>query len=248
MISVVRYRWFMIEAATSRTETRARIVDAAARLLQNDGPAAVTTRGVAQRAGVQAPTIYRLFGDKDGLLEAVAEHVMATYVSAKAAVVEAASEQGVDPLVDLRAGWQAQIEFGLANPTLYRLLSEPGRVLTSPSAAAGRRVLEARITRVAETGRLRVSERRALDLISAAGNGAIQILLATPLADRDPGLADDLYEAVMRHVLLDTPERSDGDAKAAAVAFRAIAPGIAGLTPAEHGLLGEWLDRSIDSL
>jgi len=61
---------------------RARIIDAAARLLQEQGPTAVTTHGVAQAAGVQAPAIYRLFGDKNGLPEAVAEHVMATYVSA----------------------------------------------------------------------------------------------------------------------------------------------------------------------
>ncbi|WP_338419811.1 TetR family transcriptional regulator [Streptomyces klenkii] len=33
----------------------------------------MTTRAVAAAAGVQAPAIYRLFGDKDGLLEAVAE-------------------------------------------------------------------------------------------------------------------------------------------------------------------------------
>jgi hypothetical protein len=38
---------------------RARIIDAAARLLQEQGPAAVTTHGVAQAAGVQAPAIYR---------------------------------------------------------------------------------------------------------------------------------------------------------------------------------------------
>ena len=65
------------------TEVRASIVEAAARLLHEEGARAVTTRGVAQAAGVQAPTIYRLFGDKDGLVQAVAEHVMATYVAAK---------------------------------------------------------------------------------------------------------------------------------------------------------------------
>ena len=72
------------------TDTRARIVDAAARLLREAGPAAVTTRGVAEAAGLQAPAIYRLFGDKDGLLEAVAEHVLATWVDSKARTVEPA--------------------------------------------------------------------------------------------------------------------------------------------------------------
>ena len=57
----------------------------------------MTTRGVAEAAGVQAPAIYRFFGDKDGLLEAVAEHVMATYVSAKAAMVQSTSLGGSNP-------------------------------------------------------------------------------------------------------------------------------------------------------
>jgi AcrR family transcriptional regulator len=166
--------------------TRERIVDAAANLLRDAGPTALTTRRVALDAGVQAPAIYRLFGDKDGLLEAVAEHVMAGYVSAKAAVVIAAETDGVDPLVDLREGWHAQIAFGLANPTLFRLLSEPDRVRTSAAARSGREVLEARVRRVAETGRLAVSERRAVEMISAAGVGVITTLLAQEPGQRDP--------------------------------------------------------------
>ncbi len=54
----------MVETSTGRSDTRTKLVDVAARLLRDYGPAAVTTRGVAEAAGVQAPTIYRLFGDK----------------------------------------------------------------------------------------------------------------------------------------------------------------------------------------
>src|ERR1700709_2927010 len=117
----------MIEGPKSRADMRSRIVDVAARLLQEQGPPAVTPRGVAEAAGAQAPTSYRLFGDKDGLLEAVAEHVMATYVSSKAAIVETASAQDVDPLEDLRAGWRSQMDFGIANPAIFRPLRPPGR-------------------------------------------------------------------------------------------------------------------------
>jgi AcrR family transcriptional regulator len=136
----------MIEADTSRSDTRSKIVDVAARLLQEQGPAAVTTRGVAEGAGVQAPAIYRLFGDKDGLLDAVAEHVMATYVSAKAATVQTASAQDIDPIEDLRAGWQTYIDFGIANPTLYALLSDPRRALRSPAAQSGKHVYNREFT------------------------------------------------------------------------------------------------------
>ena len=62
----------------SREQTRAKIVECAARLFQEEG--AVTTRSVARAAGMQAPTIYRFFEDKEALLDAVAEHVFATYV------------------------------------------------------------------------------------------------------------------------------------------------------------------------
>ena len=238
----------MTGATSSRADVRARIVGVAARLLQEHGPSAVTTRGVAEAAGVQAPAIYRLFGDKDGLLEAVAEHVMATYVTAKAAKVRAASADDVDPLDELRAGWQAQIHFGLANPSIFRLLSDPERGLHSPAAQAGRRILETRVHRVALTGRLAVSEQRATGLIQAAGIGAIQTLLSTPPEHRDSGLADSLYEAVLRHVLVDPPEPAEHGSAAAAVALRAIAPGLGTLTHAEHQLLTEWLDRIITGL
>src|ERR1700753_4064240 len=114
----------MTTVAARRADVRSRIIDVAAQLLRDEGPAAVTTRGVAERAGVQAPAIYRLFGDKAGLLEAVAEHVMPPRVDAKAADVEAASAADVDPLEDLRAGWQSQIDFSLANPDVFRFLSD----------------------------------------------------------------------------------------------------------------------------
>ena len=197
---------------------------------------------------MQAPVIYRLFGDKDGLLEAVAEHVMAAFVSAKAEDVEAASAAGVDPLDDLRIGWETQIDFGVANPALFRLLSDPDRVLHSPAAQSGRRVLESRVHRVAVTGRLRVSERRAVGLIQAAGIGVIQTLLATPPGQRDPGLAESMLQAVLCQILTDAPARPDAGPMATAVAFRAITPRLDMLSDAERQVLAEWLDRVISTL
>ena len=235
----------MTEAPDPRSSTRDRVVEVAARLLQEQGPAAVTTRGVAEAAGVQAPTLYRLFGDKDGLLDAVAEHVMGVHVSAKAAVVAAASAEDVDPVEDLRAGWRSQIDFGVTHPALFRLLSDPDRVRPSPAAQQGRRVLAARIHRVAVAGRLRVGERRAVDVFQAAGIGAIHVLLATPADQRDAALADDMYEAVLRQILTDAPAAPDAGPVAAAVAVRAAAPRLDVLTDAERQLLVEWLDRVV---
>ena len=238
----------MSSPATTHISTRSRIIDAAARLLREHGPAAVTTRRVAEQAGVQPPAIYRLFGDKDGLLEAVAEHVMAAFASSKAAIVEAASADDVDPLDDLRTGWESQIAFGVDNPALFRLLSDPTRVASSVGAQAGKRVLEARVRRVAAAGRLRVSEPRAVGMIQAAGIGAIQTLLATPPDDRDPGLAEAMYRAVLAQILTDAPAPREDGPLAAAVAFRAIAPDLTMLSSAERQLLEDWLGRVVRDL
>ncbi len=197
---------------------------------------------------MQAPAIYRLFGDKDGLLDAVAEHVLATYVSSKVAIVEGASADDVDPLDDLRAGWQMQIDFGVANPTLFRLLSDPGRGSRSPAAQSGRQVLQARIHRLAVSGRLRVSEQRAVDLIHAAGTGTVLTILSTPPEHREPGLAEGMFEAVLRQILTDAPHQAGTGPIAAAVTLRAITPHLDMLSDAERQLLAEWLDRTIDAL
>lgn len=215
------------------------IVECAARLLREQGASAVTTRAVAQAAGMQAPTIYRFFEDKDALLDAVAEHVFATYVAEKALVAG-----GDDPIADLRAGWDTHIGFGLANAALFGLLTDPGRGARSPAAAAGLAVLRARVHHIAEIGRLRVTERRAVELIHAAGTGTVLTLLSVPPEHRDLGLADAMFEAVTRSILTDAPTLPTGGAAEAAVAFRAVAPELTMLTGAERALLDEWLDRA----
>jgi AcrR family transcriptional regulator len=193
----------------------------------------------ARSAGTPCPpTIYRFFEDKDALLDAVAEHVFANYVAAKTLV-----EDSGDPIADLRAGWDTHIGFGLANPALFGLLTDPSRGTPSPAAAAGLEVLRARMHRIAATGRLRVPERRAVELIHAAGTGAVLTLLAAPPEHRDLGLADAMYETVMRSILTDVPTLPANSPAAAAVTLRAVAPTLTMLTDAERVLLSEWLDR-----
>jgi len=257
MMTPVRYRCY-VQTAGTRDDVRTRLVETAARLLREHGVGGVTTRAVSSAAGVQAPTLYRLFGDKDGLLDAVAEHVMDTHVSAKAEVVDEATAAGTDPVTDLRAGWRSHVEFGLANPDLFRLLSDPGRATSSAAAARGQQVLAARVHRVAQAGRLGVAEERAVALVHAAGVGVVLTLLAAPPERRDRGLADQMCETVLAQVLV---PRSDGSAGpvasapseasgggplvAAATTLRAAGPDIAALSPAERGLLVEWLDRVV---
>jgi AcrR family transcriptional regulator len=222
------------------TDTRAQIVDAAARLLQERGAAALTTRAVAEAADVQAPTIYRLFGDKDGLIDAVAEHVLATHVTAKAT-----AQTGADPVAALRVSWQVQIDFSLANSELFGLLNAPDRRQSSPATRAGIEVLHSRIRAIAAAGVLRVDEALAVSMIHAAGTGAVVALLAQPADARDLRLADAMLDAVLWRILDESAAPALGSSAASSVAFATRVPQLPGLTDAERALMGEWLARAI---
>ncbi|WP_369673738.1 TetR/AcrR family transcriptional regulator, partial [Enterococcus faecium] len=95
----------------------------------------------------QAPVIYRLFGDKAGLLDAVVEQTLAEFVADKAS-----RAVGPDPVADLCSAWDDYIAFNLANPAVFRLmvsrLDDP-----SKTASAGLAVLAERVRRVAAAGR-----------------------------------------------------------------------------------------------
>ncbi|MCU1682996.1 MAG: TetR family transcription regulator [Amycolatopsis sp.] len=223
-----------------RLDMRESLVEVSARLLHEHGPAAVTTRAVAQAAGLQPPAIYRVFGDKDGLLDAVAEHVFAAYVAEKVLVANSG-----DPIEDLRAGWDTHVGFGLANAALFGLLTDPGRGTRSPAAAAGLEVLRGRVRRVAAIGRLRVAEERAVELIHAAGTGAVLALLSKPPHDRSLDLADAMYDAVTRSILTDLPAPAEDGTTAAAVAFLTVVPQLPMLTSTERALMSEWLNRAV---
>lgn len=223
----------------AREVSRQRVVEAAADLLAREGRDAVTTRAVATAAGVAAPAIYRLFGDKDGLLEAVAEHGYATFLAAKQA-----DARPPDPVEDLRAGWDLSVEFGLANPELYTLMyGEPRRGTNSAAFHAGMRILLERVHRLAAAGRLRVDERLAASLIHATARGAVLTWLSLPDDRRDPALLTAMREAMVFAVTLDKPAVRDTGPAGAARALRAVLPEQTTLSNGEQHLLGEWLDR-----
>ena len=216
---------------------------AAAGLLSEGGREAVSTRAVSVAAGVQAPAIYRLFGDKRGLFDAVAAHGLTSYLSTKADRMPAA-----DPVEDLRAGWDLHVGFGLANPALYALIyGEPRPGISSPTAVALAEILAGKIHRIAEAGRLRVAEERAARLVHAAGCGATLTLIAMLDDGRDMALSDMAREAAITAITTDAPGPVTSGPAGAAVALRAVLPRTSALTAAELGLLREWLDRIADT-
>ncbi|HEV3356226.1 MAG TPA: TetR/AcrR family transcriptional regulator [Pseudonocardiaceae bacterium] len=226
----------MTEALT----TRDRIIRAAATLLADGGRDAVSTRAVSAAAGVQAPTIYRGFGDMQGLLDEVASYGFATYLKAKTE-----RELAEDPVEDLRAGWDLHVGFGVANPAFYTLMYGEARPNTAPAAVRAQEILHSLVSRVAAAGRLLVSVERAAQMIHSAGSGVTLTLIATKPADRDPELSPRVREAILTSITTDTPSAVSGAGAAShAIALKASLPGTdTGLTEAEQALLTQWLDQ-----
>ena len=223
---------------TSREAVRRRLVEVAAELLAAEGPDAVTTRTVALTAGVQAPVIYRLFGDKEGLLDAVVAYGFESYLKQKPPVFA-----DDDPVDGLRAGWELHVGFGVANPALFRLMHTTVRTAGGRAVAeAGAQVLRDRVRRVAEAGRLRVPENRAVELIRAAGTGVVFTLIDQPADRGDDTLAELGWESVCRTILTDAASAPTG-LRTAAITLRACLPDLVSLTPAERALLADWMDR-----
>ncbi len=54
-------------------QTVARILDAAVSIADQEGVDAVTTRTIADRAGVSYPSLYRFFADRDAILDELME-------------------------------------------------------------------------------------------------------------------------------------------------------------------------------
>lgn len=220
-------------------DTRSHILTIAARLLAEHGREALTTRAVVAAAGVQQPTLYRLFGDKAGLLDAVAERGLADYVTAKTSL-----SADPDPLADFRGGWDRHMAFGLAHPALFAIIwGDPDPTRVSPAAAAGQAALQLKVRALAATGLLRVTEKRAAGLAHAACTGAVLTLLDTPGAARDAGLAIAAREAVIEAITHAGPVIAQPGPPGAAIALKATLDQIASLTPGEKLLLAELLDK-----
>ena len=212
---------------------------AAADLLAKGGRTAVSTRAVAAAAGVQAPTIYRQFGDMRRLLDEVASYELSRYLRDKTM-----REREEDPVEDLRRGWDRHVGVGLANPALYALIyGEPRPGASSPAAVAAAELLAGQIRRIAEEGRLRVDEERAAHLVHAARCGTTLTLIALPEERRDPALSQMAREAVIAAITTDAPAPAVPGPVGASIALRAVLPQTSALTTHEQALLREWLDR-----
>ena len=103
------------------------LVEAARRILEAEGAAALSLRAVAREAGVSPAAPYHHFKDKTELLEAVA---VGGWEAMSQAIAEARRSSS-HPEAALNAIGLAYVKFARDNPALYRLMYDTSRDRTS---------------------------------------------------------------------------------------------------------------------
>jgi AcrR family transcriptional regulator len=230
----------------TRAPTSDRLLDAAADLLRGGGVGAVSTRAVAAAAGTQPPILYRRFGDKEGLLEAVSLRVLENYIAKKRRLLK----QSEDPVADLRRLWDLFVSFGFSQPECFFLIYGQPRRGDAISAAAETTVtlLRDAIGRIADDGRLRMSLERATALFQSCGVGFVITQSMVPAANRDRKLSDIARENAIASITVTSgASKSRNTLTGRATALRqVIGDDDLPLTPAERELMTEWLNRIAD--
>jgi AcrR family transcriptional regulator len=138
-----------------RAERRTQLLDAAVGAIREIGPGA-TMEQLANAGGVTKPILYRHFGDRDGLIQAIAERFSRDLLTSVTAPLTADS----DARELLRSTVDAYVSFIERDPNLYRfmMLQQPERAdgLASMSSLIdliARQVAQVAGERLREAGR-----------------------------------------------------------------------------------------------
>lgn len=176
---------------TRKGDTREALLTAAAELISATPGQDVPLRAICDRVGVKLPTLYHFFGNKQGLLDAVIDYGFDRYLS-----VKRDHEPSGDPVADIRDGWDAHVEFGLANPGFYALMYGQVCPGVRPQAQQQPHEILLGLTRTAaEQDRLTVSPQRAADHILAANVGVTLFLITA--SEPDLALSAAVREATL---------------------------------------------------
>jgi AcrR family transcriptional regulator len=100
-----------------REEIRTRILDAARELFVSEGVDSVTMRRIADRIEYSPTAIYFHFRDKESLLAELCDFDFRNFAHGFTVIA-----QIPDPVERLRAAGRSYVEFGVNNPSHYRLM------------------------------------------------------------------------------------------------------------------------------
>ena len=103
------------------------ILDAAIRVLEQEGADAATTTRIAEVAGVSVGTLYQYFGNRDAILDALQDR---EFERATAFMLRVLAERAGSPEQIARSVIQGLLELYAACPALHRLLVVEGLRVT----------------------------------------------------------------------------------------------------------------------
>lgn len=192
-------------STAAEPDARSRLIEAAARLLADGGPGALSTRRLAAEVGTSTMAVYTHFGGLPELVRAVVREGFARLADHMAAVPETD-----DPLLDLAALGEAYRANALDNPQLYAVMFgsaslggyrlhddelDEGHYTFDVLVAATQRAIDAGIFRAGD------AEAFAAQLWSAT-HGFVMLELAGYFAsDREPDAVDDILHPMLAGIV-----------------------------------------------
>lgn len=164
----------------ARTEVRTALLEAAARVLAEHGPSALSTRRLAQEIGASTTAVYTYFGAMPELVRAVVHEGFARLGDRLAR-----TPSTDDPLLDKTRLLYTYRDFALAEPHLYRVMfggsATAGFELTPDDRAIGSQVFQVSL------------------------DGVRRLIAAGRYTDEDPWpVALGIWSALHGHVMLET--------------------------------------------
>lgn len=181
-------------------DTRETLLNAALKVLEEEGEAQFSTRAVLAIANVTAPTLYHHFGNADGLLSAAVGEAFAQFLASKKLAIDVSN-----PETGLRQGWDNYVRFAAARPRLYGAMMS--RVLNGVPIQAAEQafaLLMGQIRAIGDTGRLIMDVDKAADVLWASANSAALLHVTSQLrktAGPDPAVIDGIRESAMRSII-----------------------------------------------
>jgi len=176
------------------SETAERIVFITSRWIDENPGQSLTTRKVCELAGVTAPTLYHHFGDKQGLMQAVAKRKMLAFFSGKRQQPETD-----DPRADLLRGWdQWAGHFARQNQALIAALQQSPEISARLRAGA-EAIAEARLKRLQSVQALRMPPKQAAQVMVAASNVLVQLIQQGMPEAHVRAINEQLQTTVMKH-------------------------------------------------
>jgi len=163
---------------------RPALLDAAARLLAHEGPAALTTRRLATEAGTSTMAVYTRFGSMDEVRRAVRQEGFAR-LSARLDKLPSTE----DPVADLVAAGTTYFVSGLAEPHLYRAMFLDRPLEGDEAGGDVFQRLVAAVRRCVEAGRFEAVEPSMLQVWAAQlwsmRHGMVTLVVTGLLAETD---------------------------------------------------------------